>query len=353
MEYLTNFNDQLKTISEKNIKYLDLFDYPEFFYGTSNYMAQTLDTRKFPQNIHNEMKIFGNDAYTSMNLYNYSTSGVRLRFKTNSPYVIFKIELLRKYGFQKLVNWNAMGFDVYSVDNDKYIHETVFAPSDGHNIFAYKLKVPKNGQICIFLPNYNVIKKFHMGLSINSTIETLEYPKNNRLPIIFYGNSITQGASASRSGNSFPNMVSKLKNQDIINLSTSFCCRGTEKTAEFISKLNFHTLVIDYTRNADTTKIFSETYDKFYRIIRKNHPTKKIILMTSSSFNHSSSYDMFDKIVSKTYEEAIKRGENTKMINQKDLFDKKEYSYVTVDQCHYTDYGMLKIAKKICELIND
>jgi hypothetical protein len=34
------------------------------------------------------------------------------------------------------------------------------------------------------------------------------------------------------------------------------------------------------------------------------------------------------------------------------MFEENEYDLIAVDKSHYTDYGMLKIAEKICEIIN-
>ena len=48
----------------------------------------------------------------------------------------------------------------------------------------------------------------------------------------------------------------------------------------------------------------------------------------------------------------MERNENVELLNQRELFDKEEYDFVTIDSSHYTDYGMFKVAEKICELIN-
>ena len=48
MEYLKTINDSLRTINEKNIKYMDLFDYPNFVYGNINYNSSKVDFCKYP-----------------------------------------------------------------------------------------------------------------------------------------------------------------------------------------------------------------------------------------------------------------------------------------------------------------
>lgn len=352
MEYLNSTEDNLKDIDEKKIQYLDLFDYPEYFYGNINNMENT-DFCKYPKLIQEEMKDFEAIAIREMSNYNRCPTGVRLRFNTNSKRLIFKIELKRKWDYQKLNNLNSSGFDVYSIEGESYIHQEVFSPGHGHNVFAKEITTPPNGNICIFLPNYNSINKIYLGIEENSKINQLDYPENKQLPILFYGNSVTQGASASKSGNSFVNMTSRILNRDIINLSCSSCCKGTSNTAELIGMMNCHSIVIDYTQNAYDTNIFRNTHERFYKKIREYHPDIKIILMTTANFNFWRAYDDFDIIVENTYNNAIYRNENTFLINQRKLFDENEYDYICVDKSHYTDYGMKKIAEKICEIIEE
>lgn len=353
MENLNSIMDPLTTIDEQNIEYLDLFDYPNLIYGNLNFSSARVDFCKYPLSIQKEMNQFGNLAIREMKNLNSAACGNRLQFSTDSNYIILKIQLKRKWGYQKMVNWNASGFDVYSINNEEYVHETVFGPSDGHSIFAERIKVPKSGNLCIYLPNYNTIQKMFIGIEKESKIKTLNYPENKQLPILFYGNSVTQGAAASKSGNSFPNIISRKLNRNIINLSCSSCCRGLDSIAELIGQINCHTIILDYTRNAYTTEIFDKTHEKFYQKIRVYHPNTKIILLTSACFNHWLAYDDFDIIVERTYKNALERNENVKLLNQRSLFDDDEYSYVAIDSSHYTDYGMFKVAEALCNLINE
>ena len=353
MEYLNNINNQLSTIDENNIEYFNLFDFPELFFGTFNFTSSKLDFSNFPPTYKDEITKYGIDSVHDWNNMNDNSSGNRLRFSTSSSKIIFKIKLRRKWPYVKLLNWNAMGFDVYLLENEKYIHKLVFAPMDGNDTFAEYVHITPNSELCIFLPTYDVIEEMYIGIEEGSTLSKVDYPKNNQLPVIFYGNSITQGAAASRSGNIFPNIVSRKLNRDIINLSCSLCCRGDISIAELIGKINCHSIVIDYTRNASSAKFLEDTYEKFYERIRDFHPDKKIILMTSSCFNFWRDFEEYDKIVVNVYKKAIEKGDNTELLYQNKLFDKNEYDYVAIDTSHYTDYGMFKIADELCRLLDE
>lgn len=352
MEYLNSINDSLTKIDEENYEYFDLFEYPQFIYGNLNFTSSRLDFCKYPLNVQKEMKQFGSLAVKEMNNLNSASCGNRLRISTNSKRIILKVQLKRKWEYQKMLNWNASGFDAYAIVREEYRHLTIFGPMNGRNVFAEKIRVPRNGKLCIFLPNYNTIEKMYIGIEKGSSIKEFDYPKEKQLPILFYGNSVTQGAAASRSGNTFPNIVSKKLNRNIINLSCSSCCRGLDSIAKIIGEINCHAIVLDYTRNAHTTHDFKNSHERFYKKIRMYHPNTKIILLTSECYNNWAAYDDFDEIVKETYQNAVKRDENVELLNQRELFDENEYDFVTIDSSHYTDYGMFKVAEGICELIN-
>lgn len=352
MEHLDSVDDKLKTIDESNIHYIDLLEHPEFFFGNVNLSSDTVDFCKYPKAVREGMGKYGPIAPASMERFHNSSCGVRLRVATSSKRLVFKIQLKRKWGFLKMVNWNSMGFDVYGMNNDKYVHRTVFAPQEGFNVFAKVISTPINGQLSIFLPSYNTIEKLYVGIEEGTNIEPVDYPVENRLPVVFYGNSVTQGAAASRSGNAFPNIVSRKLNRDIINISCTSCCRGDLEVADLIGKMNCHAIVIDYTRNAYNLRVLRITHERFYRRIREYHPDTKIILMTSQIFDYWKEPHAFDKVVYETYENAVKRNENVALIDQCNLFDKSEHHYIAIDAAHYCDYGMFKVADEICKLID-
>lgn len=352
MEYLNSVEDKLKTIDESDIVYIDFLKHPEFFFGNVNLSTDNVDFCKFPNSVKNNMGHYGKFASDSMANFHSASCGVRIRIKTTSNRLIFKVQLKRKWGFLKLVNWSSMGFDVYGLNGDNYVHRTVFAPQDGQNIFAEVVVPPDTGELCIFLPSYNTIQKLFVGIEKESSIEPIDYPLENRLPVVFYGNSVTQGAAASRSGNAFPNIVSRKLNRDIINISCTSCCRGDLEMADLIGKINCHSIVIDYTRNAYNLRVLRLSHERFYRQVRKYHPDTKIILMTSEIFDYWKDPHAFDKVVVETYENALKRNENVGLIYQCKLFDKSEHNYIAIDAAHYCDYGMFKVADEICKLID-
>lgn len=351
MEYLESINSRPDRINDKNIQYLNVLKHPSLVYGNT-IQSERVNFCKYDENIHEEMIEYGEEIDNNMLYHQTSACGVRIRFKTNSRRLIFKVELKRAENYLHMVTWNSSGFDVHFVDKKgKYTHYKLIAPKEGNNIFADEMLLPQDSSVCIFLPNFDTIKQFYLGFQKGSKVSQFKYPKNRRTPIIFYGNGITQGSAATKSGNSYPNIVSRWLNRDIINFSMDKCCKAPVKMAEMLGKIDCDSIIMDYSRDADNLEELEEHHERFYKLIRKSHPNKRIIILTTAVFNKSKKYESYDEIIIKTYENAVERGENTLLLNQRELFSKVDFDLVSVDGCHYNDYAMFKVANKICRLL--
>ena len=105
------------------------------------------------------------------------------------------------------------------------------------------------------------------------------------------------------------------------------------------------------TRNAISIQDLKKNHELFYKEIRKYHPSKKIVLMTSCCFNHRHKYDGYDEIVRTTYLNAKKRNENTYLLETRKLFLEREYGLIAVDGSHLNDIGMLRVANALIKLL--
>ena len=350
MEYLNNIDDPLLTINETGLKYIDILKRPDLVWGTEKISGNNVDFLKYNYETEKEISYYSSRTQKEFYDFNKAATGCRIRFKTNSKRIIIKAELRREWDYAKMNLWTSSGFDVYETVGEQYIHRIVFAPKTGEKIFAEKISGTQNG-ICIFLPLYNEVKKLYIGIEENTDINSNPYPDIR--PIIFYGNSITQGASASRSSNCFCNIVSRQLNSDIINFSISSCCKGLRSVADIIGRINCKAIIVDYSRNAYNAEDLKKNHENFYLRLRKWHPHIPIIILTVANFHNWEGYIPFDKIIADTYTNAVKNGDNTFLINQTSLFNRKDYDLVTIDGIHYTDYGMFQISDSICKVLRE
>lgn len=349
MEYLNSVSDKLTTIDEAQIEWIDIMKRPDLVSGTLGIAQHVVDFTKFSIDAKKEIEQFGEGAINEMNNLYKNTSGCRIMMKTESSKIIIKTHLKRKWSYRKMNLWNSSGFDIYRIVQGKYIHKTVVAPRDGKNIFAEQILMDKS-PICIYLPLYNCIESLYIGIDKGTSLES--YSNNEeKIPIIFYGHSVTQGAAASRSGNCFPNIIQRTMKREIINLSCSSCCRGLESMATEIGKMNCFGIVIDYTRNSNDVNAFQKSHARFYKQVRKYHPNKRIVLMTSCNFNNWAEYFLYDEIVKTTYRHALEKGENVRLLDVMGLFNEEEYSLIAVDGSHVNDIGMYRIAEALVALL--
>ena len=348
MEYLKNVHEKSKTINEDDLVFFNIFDRPDIFYGNPliSYGNQ-IGFRKYNILTEREIEAYSDDAKREYANLSLNVSGCFLRFKNSSGRLIIKFELKRKWDLLRMPLWNSSGFDVYEVQNGEYIHRTVFAPQSGENIGCEEIKHNPKNEVVIYLPLYNEIINLYIGSK--GKIEAVDTVK--RPAVAFYGNSITQGASASRSGNCFVNIFSRLTNTEVYNYSVSSCCRGLKSVAQTLGTLNLKAIVIDYSRNAENVLALKQSHEQFYKEVRKYHEHIPIVIMTVSNFREITNVFNYNSPIFSTYQNALKNNENTIFFDQMGLFGLDEYDLCSFDGTHYTDYGMYRIAENLAEIL--
>lgn len=333
MEYLNSIEEKLESIDEKDIVYYDIFEYPELVFGNLNFANSSVNFSKFPKSFIQKINELNNgNNFITDGL----TFGYRIRFKTLSSRIILKIELKEEPLFNDVAIDNSKGFDIYSLNNDRYVPLKVITPLEDKNIFAECITNEENDGICIFLPNFAYVKKMFIGIEKNTSLTQHDYLGENKLPILFYGNENMQGILASKSGNSYPNIVSKYLDQDVINLSVPVY-NISKNLAEYIGKINCYAIVIEFNIESNFIEKFSQNFKDFYKIIRGYHPNTKIILITTACYNNYKNDQIIDELLIKT----CKNDDNTYLINQKELFDNNDSN---------ADSIMNKLAMAICNI---
>lgn len=344
MQTLNSFNDVLTIVNEIDYDFLGIGELKEFIFGAPNIEKGKLckidDLSQFA--IDNK-EVISDSLITS----NKQTSGMRMRFWTDAKKLVIKCILSRKYPYQKMNLYCSSGFDFFcSSDGRRYNHMTVAAPFDSTNGFAYVLNIPTPRYIEIDFPCFNAVENFAIGIPKGSMLKpALDYLSSK--PIVFYGNSCTQGASASRSGNAYPNIISRNMNVDIMNYSFNASCRGEIAAAQELVKHDALAYVIDYQRNARSIQEFCRRFELFYMFIRALKPNVPIILIGALKG------PLYDKHIQEVYNRAKLRDELTYYINLEEIFKDIDTIALTVDNIHYTDIGMFRIADTICRYLKD
>lgn len=169
-----------------------------------------------------------------------NTSGGRVRFKTDSPYVAINTKLAGVTNTYPFFSGSGKaGFDMYVKENGKDVYFRSFIlPADFENGYESVLNFDSAGkrEVTINFPLYSDVCALYIGLAEGAVIEP-PTPYTNKNMIVYYGSSITQGACASRPGNSYPGMISRRFDCDFINLGFGGSAVGEREMAEYIGSL--------------------------------------------------------------------------------------------------------------------
>ena len=203
------------------------------------------------------------------------TAGGRLRFKTNSRFVILKATLGDIGKMPHFALTGSAGFDLYEKADDKQKYVASFVPAfDISRTLSgiINFEDSKMREITINFPLYSEVKELFIGLQDTAEISK-PTPYKHKTPIVFYGSSITQGGCASRAGTSYEGFISRRLDTDYINLGFSGNAKGEDAIAEYIKNLDMSVFVYDYDHNAPDTEHLKNTHEKMFKTVREANPT--------------------------------------------------------------------------------
>ena len=288
-------------------------------------------------------------------------AGVRLRLKTNSKRLSFKVE----YGEGRVPSvctaTLCFGFDIYRLEGNKerYIH-TFCPPSenfDGESATYSRLISRDENEYTytVNFPHYASVKSITLGLDKGATLKEGD-PYVNEAPIVFYGSSITHGASASNPGNTYENFISHKYNYDYVNLGFAGSACGEITMADYIAGLDMSLFVFDYDHNAKTPEDLENTHFKMYEAVRRKNPTVPYIMITRPDFwtqqNMREHILARRDVIMRSYLKARELGDKNVYFIDGLSFNAGEYKYeATVDGIHPGDHGFVNMARCIGDVV--
>lgn len=279
------------------------------------------------------------------NVYNLAScpAGVRIRFKTNSPYIALKSVCEAEKG-------RFYSFDLYVRKGESYKHVKNLCGEGDQTNFETYVYVGDEGlrEYEIQMPVLSCVNNIYIGLKNGSLVETAsEYSIKD--PIVFYGSSITHGARSSRPGNAYSAIISRRLCADYINLGFSGNAKGEVAMAEYIASLKMSAFVLDYDHNAPTDEHLENTHERFFKIVREKNPTLPIIMVSRPNTLYNTVTDANRRaIVFKTYLNAKMAGdENVYFVDGSTFLLCDTADTQIVDQCHPGDAGFLRMAEII------
>lgn len=285
-------------------------------------------------------------------LLHQHTAGGRICFKTNSPYVAISAKMNTIWRLPHFTLAGSAGFDMY-VDG-KYHASFIPVAKKLVDGFTSVKDMPGEGvhEVIINFPLYSGVTDLYIGLAENSMTEPLN-PYGNRKPVVFYGPSITQGACASRPGNSYPAVLSRRFGFDYINLGFSGRAKGEPAMAEYIANIPMSLFVYDYDGNAPDAEYLKKTHKPMFDIIRAKQPDLPILMMSMPNL-YRKDYDSRYAVIRETYQTAVDSGDkNVYLIDGRDMVYSHDSDMMTVDNVHPNDFGFWCMAEAVENVLKE
>ena len=279
-----------------------------------------------------------------------NTAGGRVRFVTDSPRIAIHAAMDGLYQSPHFAFAGKAGFDIYQ--NGAY-RKTFMPPVDMKDGFesVIETRLTEKAEIVIHFPLYANVKHLYIGIEEGSVLEAAaDYEVTT--PVVYYGSSITQGGCASRPGNAYQNIQSRLLNFDYINLGFSGSAKAEDAMIDYIAGLTMSAFVYDYDHNAPTPDYLAKTHEKMFKRIRAAHPTLPILMLSRPQPSLLNPDDLRrHAIVQRTYENAVAAGDKNVYFIPGPALMKGVENEGLVDACHPNDAGFVSMARAMLPTI--
>lgn len=230
-------------------------------------------------------------------------SGGVISFRTDSSDISLKLDNPQASQSTNLTRIAKIGIDLYV--NNKF--KGNFVPNK-KGIMDYSISFNENkiNDIKLYLPLYEKIKIDAILLNKGAKVLTpKEYTK--KLPIVFYGSSITQGSSASNPGLSFPAMLSRKLDVEMVNLGFSGKGLAQAEIIKLIKNIKASMFIIDFWANPNP-KLYKQRLQLLIKAIRDKDAVVPIVV-TSPIYNIGREKENYEKYnISKQAVQKFQKG---------------------------------------------
>ena len=299
------------------------------------------------------------------------SSGIGVRFATNSTRIGIKYELLWDTHLIHMADTGLKGTDLYVFEGDSvWRHVNTNRPYVKKNEDGSKTKEVESTYVSnldgkmheymVYFPLYDGIEQLYIKVDSNAVITPGNFEIiSNKGRIVAYGTSILQGGCASRTGMAATNILSRELNREVINLGFS----GEGKMDTYVARAmasipDVAAYVIDPVPNCSEQMCDTLTYD-FIGILRTLRPDVPVVMVEGPIFPYARYDSYFGKYLPTKNAAYRKNFELLKVENPDNIF------YVTsegldgieddgtVDGIHLTDLGFRHYADKLRPVLEE
>jgi hypothetical protein len=207
------------------------------------------------------------------------SAGMLARFTTDAEMIWASYTLLKeKLNGANMTPIGASGLDLYARDDTGKWRWVGVARPDKKVVRQEIIGGLKPGlrEYAVYLPLYNGVENLSIGVPPEAKFESLA-PRTDK-PIVFYGTSITHGASASRPGMVHTAILGRRFDRPVVNLGFSGNGRMDAAVGELLVKIDAAVFIIDCLPNMSAALVRERTIPLVTQL-RAAHPATPIILV--------------------------------------------------------------------------
>lgn len=219
----------------------------------------------------------------------HDSAGICVRFTSNATHLRARWVLIRKsLASSNMTAIGASGLDLYvKTGPASWRWLGVGRPAAGDVVEApLATGIPAGErEYMLYLPLYNGVRSLEIGVNKGASLKAAAPRPAARKPIVFYGTSITQGASATRPGMCHPAILGRRLDRPVINLGFSGNGRMEPEVVKLVNEIDAAAFVLDCLPNI-VAKEVEERTEPAVRLLRASHPDTPILLVEDRNYPH-------------------------------------------------------------------
>ena len=220
------------------------------------------------------------------------SSGLLVDFFTNADKIVIRYNVKGNKNADNIPKVAKSGIDIYRIDKDGVQH---WVSLFGHYNFGktnsdqivwtfdrLSPSDPKFGdEYKVYLPMYSEVENLEIGIPEGKVFRFAQNRKER--PIVVYGTSIAMGASPSRNGNAWTNMLERRLDTPVINLAFSGNGRLEPEVLELLAEIDARAYILDCTPNLTHAKDIEPRLLEAVRILRAKRDCPILIVEHSGN----------------------------------------------------------------------
>ena len=215
------------------------------------------------------------------------SAGMMVRFRTDAPAIHARYLTLKpNLAMPHMPATGVSGLDLYARDDSgrwRWVQAVKPTKPDVQAEIVSGL-APGLREYAAYLPLYNGVERLEIGVPPGAKFDGLP-PRANK-PLVFYGTSITHGASASRPGMVHTAILGRRLDMPVVNLGFSGNGRMDAAVGELLREVDAAAFVIDCLPNMGPADVTAKCAP-LVRQLRAKWPSTPIVLVEDRRYTNS------------------------------------------------------------------